>query len=100
MALTYSGCRARHDACVAARRAAWHSAREHVRCRSPTLAPGENHLRHCRHGRFLAAMAAIVVCLLARDRAWAPAQLTRGAPLPRILRVTSREHRRVKSDER
>jgi hypothetical protein len=41
----------RHDACVSARRFRWHSSFEHVRCRCPTRASGQNHFPQNRQGR-------------------------------------------------
>ena len=66
-----------------------------------TLASGENHLRHSRHGRFLAAMAAIVACQLPRYLAAAcPAPPRRPLHRARVRWVTSREQSRVTSGER
>ena len=85
-------CLARHDACVASRRAAWHSSREHVRCRPPTRGSGWNHRRHSRHGRFLAVMPAIVARKLGPYLVVAAGPCSSSATSLGAGRVTSREH--------
>ena len=48
----YSGCDARHLACVSTRRTSWHEGFVQARCRLPTRGSGVNQQRQYEHGRF------------------------------------------------